>query len=205
MPTRRRTSAPPKDARHSLITAALDLAVEQGWRRTTMAEIAATAKIPLDETYRIFRSKFALLAGFRRGIDEAVLAGPAPSINDPARDRLFEVLMRRFEALKPHRAALKIILRDSIGDPGALKALPGLLRSMSWMLATAGIPNAGHRGRLATRLVTGLYLSILPVFLRDEGNDLGTTMAALDRRLRQAEMVVNALAPIAARARKSRS
>ena len=187
MPTRRRSRALPQDPRQRLIATAFTLAAETGWRRLGMAEIAATAGVPLAEAYPLFRSRFALLAGFRRSIDEAVLAGPAPSANDPVRDRLFEVLMRRFEALKPYRAGLKVILRDSIGTPAAIKGLLGLRRSMAWMLAAAGVPAGGIRGQLMVKLVGALYLSMFPAFLRDDSADLGITMAALDRRLRQAE------------------
>lgn len=203
MPRRRSTRMPPRDPRQRLIAAALALAGEKGWRRIDMADIAAAARMPLDEAYGLFRSKVAILAGFRRSIDQAVLSGAMPSAKDPVRDRLFDVLMRRFEELKPHRQGLKAILRDSVGTPALVKALPGLLRSMSWMLAAASIPASGCRGRLATRLVGALYLSIFPVFLRDESADLGTTMAALDRRLRQAETLISTFGPVAARVRKS--
>ena len=189
MPTRRRPRALPREPRQRLIAAALALAAEKGWRRITMPDIAASAGVPLADAYRLFRSKFALLAAFRRDIDEAVLAGGAPSANDPIHDRLFEVLMRRFEALKAHRPALRAILRDSIGTPAPIKALPGLLRSMSWMLAAAGMPTAGWRGRIASRLLAALYFSVFPAFFRDESPDLGTTMSLLDRRLRQIEVV----------------
>jgi AcrR family transcriptional regulator len=205
MPARRRTRALPKDPRQRLIAAALALAAEKGWRRIAMADISAAAGVSLAETHRLFRSKFALLAGFRRDIDQAVLAGAAPSANDSVRDRLFDVLMRRFEALKPHRVALKVILRDSIGTSAPLKALPGLLRSVSWMLAAADIPAAGYRGRLTTRLVAALYLSVFPSFFQDDSADLGTTMAVLDRRLRQVEALLTSFGPILARARKSQA
>jgi len=202
MPTRRRSRALPQDPRQRLIAAALALAAEKGWRRIGMPEIAAAAGVPLAAAHRLFRSRFALLAGWRRDIDEAVLAGPAPSVNDPLRDRLFEVLMRRFEVLKPYRAGLKAILRDSIGTPAPVKALLGLRRSMAWMLAAANVPAAGIRGQLMVKLVGALYLSVFPVFLRDEGADLGTTMAALDRRLRQAETLLGAFGRLAAAAPK---
>lgn len=205
MPRRRSTTTPPQDPRQRLIAAALALAGDKGWRRTDMADIAAAAGIPLAEAYGLFRSKFALLAAFRRGIDQAVLSGPVSSATDPVRDRLFDVLMRRLEQLKPHRQALKAILRDSLGDVAAVKAVPGMLRSMAWMLAAAGIPASGCRGRLVTKLVAGLYLSIFPNFLRDDSADLGTTMALLDRRLRQVETLLSTFSPIAARVRKSRA
>ncbi len=210
MPTRRRTRSSPKQSsprepKQRLIEAALDLAVQGRWRRAGMAEIAAIAHVPLAEAYGLFRSKFAILAAFRRGIDETVLAGTAGSASDSDRDRVFDVLMRRFEALQPHRVAIQAMLRDSIGDPMLIKTLPGLLRSMSWMLEAAGIATAGCRGRLACRLITALYLSVLPSFLKDEGADLGTTMAILDRRLRQIEGFLGAFRPLATRLRKSRT
>jgi ubiquinone biosynthesis protein COQ9 len=204
MPRRRSKSTPSQDPRERLVAAALALASEKGWRRIDMADIAAAARVPLDEAYGLCRSKMGILTEFRRGIDRAVLSGALPSAKDPVRDRLFEVLMARFEQLKPHRQGLSAILRDSVGDVALVKTLPGMLRSMSWMLAAAGIPASGCRGRIATRLVAALYLSIFPTFLRDDGADLGTTMAALDRRLRQVETLLSTFRPLAARVRKSR-
>lgn len=202
MPKRRGTRVPPGDPRQRIIHAALDLAASKGWRRTGLAEIAAAAHVPLDQAYGLFGSKFAILIGFRRSIDQAVLARPAPAANKSARDRLFDILMRRFELLKPHRPGIRAILRESIGDPSLGRALPGLLRSMAWMREAAGLPSSGCRGRIACRLTAALYLSVLPVFLRDEGDDLGTTMATLDRRLRQVKSLLGAFRPIVARAAK---
>ncbi len=188
-----------------MIAAALDLAATKGWRRTGLAEIAASAHVPLDQAYRLFRSKLAILSGFRHDIDEAVLAQRAPAAGEPARDRLFDVLMRRFELLKPHRPGIKAILRESLGDPSLARAVPGLLRSMAWMREGAGLSASGCRGRLACRLTAALYVSVFPVFLRDDSADLGITMATLDRRLRQAESLLGALGPLAGRPTKPRN
>ena len=175
--------------------AALTLAETQGWRRIGMAEIAEAAGLSLEETYAIARSKHAILRALRRQVDEAMLAGGVVGGDSP-RDRLFDVLMRRFEALRPYRAGLRVILRDSVGSPALLGMLPGLLRSMGWTLSAAGLPAAGCRGRIARRVVGAIYVSLLPAFLRDESRDLGSTMAALDKRLRQVENVFSSLGPI---------
>lgn len=170
-----------------LVDAALRLAERQGWRRTGMAAIAGEAGLPLDEAYAACRSKAALLAAFTRRIDRAALAGAKGEGEGPWRDRLFDTLMRRFDALQPHKPALAAILRDSLGDPQALLAAPQLLNSMAWMLEAAGLSAAGWRGRLRVRLLMALYLSVLRIFLRDDSPDLTKTMAALDQRLRRAE------------------
>lgn len=179
-------AAPAAEAADRLVDAALRLAERQGWRRTGLGEIAAEAGLPLDEAYIACPSKLALLARFHRRIDRAALAGTSAA-DEPARDRLFDALMRRFDALAPHRQALRAILRDSMADPPALLGLPALLRSMGWMLERAGVSAPGWRGRCRAKLLAGLYLSVLRVFLDDDSADLARTMAALDRRLRAME------------------
>ena len=180
-------AAPSGDARDRLVDAALSLAARQGWQRTGLAEIAAEAGLSLAEARAACASKLAILAHFHRRIDHAVLARGAAAGDDTPRDRLFDVLMRRFEALQPHRPALKAMLRDSAGDPAALFALPMLINAMAWMLEAAGISSGGWRGRMRMYLLAGLYLSVLRTFLDDDSADLAATMAALDSRLRRAE------------------
>ena len=175
------------DAESRLVDAALRLAAQQGWGATGLAQIAAEAGLPLDQAYAACSSKFAILAAFHRRIDRAALAEPAIDSDASGRDRLFDILMRRFDALAPHRAALRAILRDSIGDPAALLGAPALLRSMAWMLEGAGISTAGWRGSLRIQALTALYLWVLRDFLSDESVDLAKTMAALDRGLRRAQ------------------
>jgi AcrR family transcriptional regulator len=170
-----------------LIGAALDLAARQGWRRTGLAEIAEEAGLKLHEAYAIHRSKGAILRAFVRRIDAEVLAGGTAEEGENARERLFDTLMRRFEALKPHRQAIRAILRDSMGHPGALRGLPIVGRSMGWMLEASGISTGTCAGRAVAALMVGLYLSVFRTFLTDDSEDLASTMAALDRGLRRGE------------------
>lgn len=204
MAARKRAKQPSGSPKERLITAALSLAGERGWRRLGMAEIAAAAGLSLDETYAIARSKHGILAVLRRQIDEAMLAGGVVGGDSP-RDRLFDALMRRLEAMRPYRAGLRAILRESVGSPALLGMLPGLLRSMGWTLTAAGLPASGCRGRLARRIVGAIYVSVLPAFFRDESRDLGTTMATLDKRLRQLEGLFATLGPVVSARRRRAS
>jgi AcrR family transcriptional regulator len=170
-----------------LVDAALALAERQGWRRTGLAEIAAEAGVSLAEAYALHRGKGAILRAFQRRIDQTALAGLGRERGASARERLFDLLMRRFDALKPHKAAVRAILRDSVGQPVSILGLVGLERSMRWMLEAAEIRTGGCAGRLLVHLTAALYLSVLRVFLNDDSEDLGRTMAALDRGLRRGE------------------
>ncbi|MFQ5786248.1 MAG: TetR family transcriptional regulator [Alphaproteobacteria bacterium] len=175
-----------------IIEAALGLAATQGWRDTTLADIAAAAKLPLAEVHRNFASKAAILAAFSRRIDETVLAGEDPELaGQSPRDRLFDVIMRRFDALAPHKAAVGALVRDGCTDPLiALCGARSLRRSMAWMLEAARIDSSGLRGLVRTKGLAAIYLAVLRVWLDDDSADMARTMAALDRRLTQAERLM---------------
>lgn len=171
-----------------IIDAALKLAAERGWHAVSLAEIAEAAGLTVLQLYAVFRSKTAILEAFHRRIDEAVLAGVAPEEGEQPRDRLFDTVMRRFDALNPHKAAIKAMARDAWTDPLAtLGGVPSLSSSMTWMLESSGISATGWQGRARANLLLGIYLSVLRVWLSDDSPDIMKTMAALDRRLRQAE------------------
>ena len=198
----RKAPAADRSPETRLIEATLALAARQGWRRTSLAEIAEEAGLKLHEAYALHRSKGSILRAFTRRIDAAVLAQPGTSEDGP-RERLFDTLMRRFDALKPHKDGVRAILRDSIGHPAALLGLPVLARSMGWMLEASGISSAGCRGRLTADATAALYLSVLRVFLADDTSDLGRTMAALDRALRRAESLCRFMPPGRREARRA--
>ena len=177
------------DKTDPVIRAAFDLAARLGWRHVGLADIAAESKLSLAKLYGRYRSKTDILIGFARDIDAAALAGTGkPSEDESTRDRLFDALMRRFEALGPYKDGLAAILRDGAGGPAALLCGgASLLRSMAWTLESAGVGSNGLKGRLRTKGLFVVYLSSLRVWLRDETEDLAPTMAALDKRLARAE------------------
>ena len=174
-----------------VIDAALALAAATGWRQLGLDQIAAEAGLTLAELRSVFPSKAAILTGFVRRTDERVLAGGKAGDEDgdgTARDRLFDVLMRRFDVLQPDRSAVRAIIRDSLCDPLAVLCQgPMLLCSMASMLEAAGLSSAGPIGALRTKGLALVYLIALRAWLKDDSADLAKTMAALDRGLRQAE------------------
>jgi AcrR family transcriptional regulator len=192
-------SAPPASDADRIIDAALARIAADGWRRLSLAAIAAEAGLPILRVYRVFRSKQAILSGFLRRIDEVVLADvPAAEADEHPRDRVFDLLMRRFDALRPHRPVIEALRRDLPGDPiTALCAGGRLLRSLRWVLEAADISTAGIAGSIAVRLTGAAYLSAMRVWRSDDSPDLARTMAALDVRLRRIERWLTPLNPAA--------
>jgi len=172
-----------------VIDAALALVATDGWRNLSLAAVAAAAELPIGQVYRLFRSKQAVLCGLYRRIDEAVLAEPPQAeAGERARDRLFDLLMRRFDALGPYKPAIEVLRRELVSDPlMVMCAGASLMRSMFWMLAAADIATGGIRGAIAVKLTAAAYLSTMRVWRGDDSPDLGRTMAVLDARLRRIE------------------
>ena len=177
------------DGADRIIDAALRLIAEQGWRNVSLGAVAREARLPILRVYRLFPSKSAILCGFFRRIDEAVLADPVPAeAGERPRDRVFDLLMRRFDALQPYRPALEMLRRDLPFDPpAALAAGAGLLCSMRLMLEAAEIATDGIVGMIAVKLTAAAFLAASHIWRRDDSPDLAPTMATLDRRLRGIE------------------
>jgi hypothetical protein len=107
---------------------------------------------------------------------------------EPARERLFDVLMRRLEALAPYRDAVRSIMRSARRNPGLAFALNAMaVRSQRWMLEAAGIGTAGPRGALRAQGAALMFARVLSVWIDGEDEGLDRTMAALDRGLASAE------------------
>ncbi len=177
------------DIREKIIESAMALAAEQGWEHTTLRDMAEKAGLSLMDLHAHARDKTDILVMLGRAIDARVLEGATQEgTEDSAHDRLFDVLMERFEVLNDYRAGIVAVLHSFLPDPKqAVISLPHLCRSMTWMLEAAGIDTAGIGGAAKVAGVTAVYLKVLKTWRDDETPDLSTTMAALDRDLGRAE------------------
>ncbi|MBS0538613.1 MAG: TetR family transcriptional regulator [Proteobacteria bacterium] len=179
-----------EDARKKALDTFLGLVAERGYGEVSLADVSMASGLSRAELYRLYPDKLALVAGFMARIDGEVLAA-TPEAEDPeetVRDRLFDILMRRFDALKPHRVALASIRRAGLRDPlTALVLGPTLMRSMAAMLEAAGADSSGILGAVRQNGLLAIYAAVSQVFERDDTGDLSQTMAALDSRLKTAE------------------
>lgn len=177
--------------RGKIVEAALRLAGERGWSALSLDEIAAAAGLNLAEFRQEFQSKAQILAAFTRAVDDAVLAKVGrPEPETAARDRLFDVLMTRFEVMLPYKAAIGRIMSDLRYRPGESIVQVGAAgRSIYWMLAAAGLDADGPRGAVRVPGVMGIYARAFDTWLEDDDPGMAKTMAALDSRLRRGESI----------------
>ncbi len=179
----------PGEVPDPILDAALKLIAREGWRSLSLGKIARDADIPLAELYKYVRGKPALLAAFSRRLDLEVLANAGEvDLHAGPRDRIFDVLMLRFEAMEPYRDVIRVLRKELPRDPVALMTLARAgRRAFAWSMEAAGLPSNGFSGAAQSRLLGYVFLRVLDVWLDDDPADLAQTMAALDRRLRRVE------------------
>jgi AcrR family transcriptional regulator len=171
--------------RERIIAALMALLAEKRFEEIGFGDLAARADVSLAVLRGEFASKLAILAAHMKELDRKVLAGGEDDMADePPRERLFDVLMRRIEAMAPYREATRALLRSATCNPGLAFALNGLaVRSQTWMLTAAGIDAAGTRGAIRAQGMAALFASVLRVWVDDDDEGLARTLAALDRAL----------------------
>jgi ubiquinone biosynthesis protein COQ9 len=177
--------------RGRILAAALTCAAGKDWADVTLLDIAEGAGLTLPELRDLFATKTAIIAALLRAVDDEVLKrAPTRGEGQEARDRLFDIVMTRFDVLGPHKAALKSIYRSGPAD----FALAGpFLSSQHWMLEAAGIGTDGPAGGLRVAGLGLAYAAVFRTWLEDDDPGLARTMAALDRRLRRGERALSGL------------
>ena len=185
-----------QDTEARLVAGLWQVVAAHGWAGLSMRRVAAVSGVAPAEIRRRCPTPHHLLLLHGRLVDQAVLEGVVPGAPDDntPRDRVFDVIMQRIDALQPHRAGILRFVEDLKADPLlALALLAALPRSMAWMLEAAGLGSGGLAGLARAKGLAAVWLATLRAWTRDDTADLGATMAALDRALDHAEQVARAL------------
>ena len=186
-PAPRRALPPPPSGsdREKIIAALMALLGEKRFEEIGFGDIAARAGLTLATCRAEFGSTLAVFAAHLKELDRKVLASASGDMaEEPPRERLFDVLMRRIESMAPHREAVRSLLKSAQCNPGLAFALNALaVRSQTWMLTAADIDAAGPRGMIRAQGLAMLFASVLRTWVDDDDEGLARTLAALDRAL----------------------
>ena len=101
----------PTTPRGRLVAALMSLAANRDWSDLELIDIAREAGLTLADARQHFASKAAILAAFTRDMDDALATRMNVRLDrsEAPRDRLFDVVMTRFDLMMPYRPALKRI------------------------------------------------------------------------------------------------
>lgn len=173
------------EIREALAKAALEVAAARGWRGVSLYDLAAAAGRPIGDFYgaTLTAAVDCVEEAFDREVGEGL---SAPDASQPLRDRLFDLVMQRFEAMEPHREA--VLAMEAAGDPVAL-AQQHLrhVRLAEWVMALAGIDAEGVTGKARAQGLAVIIAQTRAAWRQDTAGDFARTMSALDKALRRAE------------------
>src|SRR5882724_8413432 len=171
--------------RDNIIAAFMALLAERRFEQIGFGDIAARAGVSLSVARGEFGSTLSILAAHMKELDRKVLGGGDNDMADESpREKLYDVLMRRIEAMAPYREATRSLMKSASCNPGLAFALNRLaVRSQSWMMTAANIDAAGPRGMIRAQGLAALFASVLRTWVDDEDEGLARTLAALDRAL----------------------
>ncbi|PKP81763.1 MAG: hypothetical protein CVT79_08375 [Alphaproteobacteria bacterium HGW-Alphaproteobacteria-18] len=169
------------------LLAALELAAEKPWSDITLAEIAAKAGLPLQDFHGI-SGREDIVEAMDGYFDRAMSADGVPE-DVSGRERLFDVIMKRFEAMEPYRPGLRELMKFREASLTHVLRLPVHRHaSAAWALASAGLDDdSGAPASLKRIVVAFVIASTERAWRREKSADFALTMAALDKGLRHAE------------------
>ncbi|MBY9067371.1 hypothetical protein K1X12_10700 [Hyphomonas sp. WL0036] len=169
------------------LLAALDLAAGKRWSEITLAEIAAKAGLTLQDFHGI-GGREEILEAMDGYFDRAMSADGVPE-DSSARERLFDVMMKRFEAMEPYRDGLRELMKFRESSLSHVVRLPVHRHATAaWALASAGIDDdAGAPASLKRIAIAFVVGETERAWRREKSVDFALTMAALDKGLRRAE------------------
>ncbi|MFN7164970.1 MAG: hypothetical protein ACK4P2_09160, partial [Hyphomonas sp.] len=124
------------------LKAALDLAASRAWSDIPLTDIAAKAKLSLSDFHGV-AAREDLVEALDGWFDKAMSAEGVPEETSP-RERLFDVIMLRFEAMEPYRAGLTNIMKFRETSLTHVVRLPQHRHaSAAWALTSAGLDHDG--------------------------------------------------------------
>lgn len=193
-----------------LISALFRLLETRNWHEISLADIALESETDLAGLRARVDGRFAILEMFARQIDVDVIKAVDPDLKgEPARERLFDILMSRIDALEPFKPGIAGLARSARRDALLAAQLNRLAcTSQAWMLEAAGISAEGLTGALRIQGLVFAFSRVLGIWLKDDDPDMARTMAELDKVLKRGETALDnisrfcsAISPVARRNR----
>nr|WP_321460321.1 hypothetical protein [uncultured Cohaesibacter sp.] len=171
----------------------------QGWRSVSCAQLASKAEVDIKLAFFEYRDRYAYVTDLVRRIDEAMLESYDPAMGEePARERLFDVIMARFDAMQGHRELIIELNKAARRDPVLGLHLLALSRlTGEWFLDISCISPAGLSGLARSHGALLAYGRAFSVWIGDDSADLAKTMAALDKFLKRGEAALHRAEKIA--------
>ena len=178
--------------KQKLINSILSLLKNKTFSKITMKEIYFSAKIHPPEAYKVVKNKKDILILINNYFNEEVYKKTYNIKGSNVNDRIFEILMTRFEVLNIHRVAVIKIFDYLIKKPDMfIFFAPLMIDSLKNILELSESKSDGFFGKMKVEGFLIVYISIFLVWKKDKTKNLEKTMVAIDNHLKKAEVFLN--------------
>ena len=178
--------------KQKLINAILSLLKNKTFAKITMKEIYSLAKIHPPEAFKVAKNKKDILILINDFFNQEVFKKTYNIKGSSVNDRIFEILMTRFEILNQHRKAVIGIFDYLIKKPDMfIFFAPLMIDSLRNILELSESKSDGIFGKIKVEGFLIVYISIFLVWKKDKTKNLEKTMVAIDNHLKKAEIFLN--------------
>lgn len=170
------------------VMAALELAADRPWSALTLSDIAAASGLSLTDFHGI-ASVESLAEAVEAHFDKAMSSEDIDAEETP-RERLFDVIMLRFEAMEAHRQGVLSLMKYREASPLRLaKLLVARKASADWALVSAGLDGSDQAVPRDVRAVAIAYAMAQAerAWRKETDPGFARTMSKLDEELRKLE------------------
>ena len=182
----------------SYIKLAFKLIEEKGWNDFSIEKLAKKESIKIEDLKFFFKDETKLIESFSDMIDEQVIR--EVDLNEfnqnPVKDNIFELIMIRFEKLTPYKKSLDILLKQLKYKPKTLKKLTKkIFNSLDLFLEMSNAKSNYVFDFLKLNIMFIIYGYTFKIWLEDDSEDMGKTMAEVDKWLSEAEGYAKKISP----------
>ena len=179
-----------------LIKKSLELISEIGWENFNLKLLAEKNNLEPDNLKTLFKNKWSVLKEFSIMTDQDVMNSINQNdfINNPVKDNLFEIIMMRFEKLKPYKNGILNILNSTKKNPLILKKISTqLFYSLDFFLEVSNAKDNFLFDKFKLSALFLIYSYVFRTWLNDDSDEMSKTMAELDSLLSKSELIVKNL------------
>ena len=149
-----------------------------------LARVSKSSGVGVEEITSLYASVADIFYDIIATLDSDTLSIAEFTEEDTVEDKIFDLLMRQYEKLEPHKTALRnLSSRMDDRDFNGLYLHGSVVRSMGWILETAGADASGLEGEARKRALAWVFGKGFGTFLNEEDAGLPKTMMVLDRGL----------------------
>lgn len=176
-----------------IVDATIRMAECVGWENLRLHSLADELGLSLDQVRLHFRDLDQVANVYFERAHLAMLAPPAAGFAAlPARERLYQVILKWFDALALHRKVTAEMLATKLYPSHPHHWVPlifNLSRTIHWVREAALLDAGGLRRQAEEVGLTLILLAILAVWVRDAIPEQARTRRFLRRKLERAEIL----------------